>query len=274
MLDNEAMSETRSVRTVLVTGGSSGIGAAAVRLFAHRGDIVWFTYHQGKDRAEGLAEELAEAPGGKPREFFLDQGDFDSVQGLLAMLPGEVDVLVNNAGLGTATVELNGVDSTHGQDELFAQVNCLGPLWLTQHLLPGMVARGYGKILMMSSVGGGIAAFPGFRDADGMSKAAIAFLARKLAAELSHQPVDVFCVCPGAVDTPMFRRSTLDPLPDEAVTALLAGLPQGRLISPEEVAELLWWLTTDAASILHGAVLDASMGLGVHPGLITAGQSA
>ncbi|WDN57370.1 SDR family NAD(P)-dependent oxidoreductase [Streptomyces clavuligerus] len=258
-----------SARTVLITGGSSGIGAAAVRAFAERGDQVWFTYHRGARRAGELVRELALAEGGRPHALPFDQGDWDSLKELLKALPQTVDVLVNNAALGTATVEQAGATSRHMEDELFTRVNCLGPLWLTRHLLPGMVKRGYGKILTVSSVGGGIAAFPGFRDADGMSKAAVAFLTRQWAAELSHEPVEVFCVCPGAVDSPMFRQSTLDPLSPADAAELVTRLPRGRLIRAEEIAEVLWWLTTAAAVPLHGAVIDASMGLGVRPGLIT-----
>ncbi len=102
-----------------------------------------------------------------------------------------------------------------------------------------------------------------------MSKAALAYLTRHLAAELVHQPISVFAVCPGAVDTTMFQESTLIPLPAQQRLAFTARLPQGRLIEPIEIAELTWWLATGDARVLHGAVIDASMGLGVHPGLIT-----
>ncbi|MFH7362392.1 SDR family oxidoreductase [Pseudomonas syringae pv. tagetis] len=256
-------------RNVLITGGSSGIGAAAVRTFVSRGDQVWFTYHRGEDRAHELINSLASHAHYPPQALPFDQGSWDSVLQLVEALPADIDILVNNAALGTKTVELSGLDEWHRQDELFTKVNCLGPLWLTQQLLPGMLKRGYGKILMLSSVDGGIAAFPGFRDADGMTKAAIAFLTRQWAAELIHEPVEVFCVCPGAVDTPMFRQSTLDPLSTVAADELIARLPKGRLIGPDEISEVLWWLTTEAAIIMHGAVIDASMGLGVHPGCIT-----
>ncbi|MGO4744484.1 SDR family oxidoreductase [Serratia quinivorans] len=261
--------ETKMSRTVLITGGSSGIGAAAVRTFALRGDRVWFTYHQGEQRALELIDSLAPNVAIAPRAVPFDQSRWESLQQLMGLLPPQIDILINNAALGTKTVELAGIEERHRQDELFTQVNCLGPLWLTKELLPGMLQRGYGKILMLSSVDGGIAAFPGFRDTDGMSKAAIAFLTRQWAAELSHAPVEVFCVCPGAVDTPMFRQSTLDSLSPASANELIARLPRGRLIRPDEVAEVLWWLTTPAAVIMHGAVIDASMGLGVHPGCVT-----
>jgi len=114
-----------------------------------------------------------------------------------------------------------------------------------------------------------VSAYPGFHIADGMSKAAVAYLTRHLAAELVHRPVGVFAICPGAVATPMLEESTLAPLPAPRRRELEARLPQGRLIQPAEIAELVWWLATGPAQVLHGAVIDASLGLGVHPGLLT-----
>jgi NAD(P)-dependent dehydrogenase (short-subunit alcohol dehydrogenase family) len=131
-----------------------------------------------------------------------------------------------------------------------------------------MLDRGSGKIILLSSVGGGITQFPGFNYADGMSKAAIAFLGRTLGADLAQSGVEVFTICPGATDTPMFNASTLDGLSNEARNQVISALPKLRLIDPREIAELGYFLTTDAGKVLHGAVLDASMGLGVNPGLL------
>jgi NAD(P)-dependent dehydrogenase (short-subunit alcohol dehydrogenase family) len=145
------------------------------------------------------------------------------------------------------------------------QVNAIGTLWLTESIVPSMRQRGHGTIVIVSSVGGGITQFAGFRLADGMSKAALAHLGRQLAAELAREPIDVFTVCPGATDTPMFRASSLDHLSDDARAALIDALPGRRLIEPGEIAELIFFLCTPAARILRGAVIDASLGLGVHP---------
>jgi NAD(P)-dependent dehydrogenase (short-subunit alcohol dehydrogenase family) len=189
-------------------------------------------------------------------------------------LPGPVDVLVNNAAIGSRTVEHQVAGSDMERTAAFLRINAVGPLWLTQQVLPSMIERGYGKIINIASVGGGIAAFPGFHVADGMSKAALAYLTRHLAAELAHQPVDVFAVCPGAVQTPMLEASTLSGLSAPERRALAARLPGGRLLCPDEVAAVVWWLTGPEAALLHGAVIDASMGLGVHPGLLCGpGQS-
>lgn len=262
-----------SPRNVLVTGGSNGIGRATVLRFAAAGHRVWFTYLAGRDRAEALLVELRERGVADARAFEFSQGDWRSHQELLAGLPGPVDILVNNCAVGSSTVERYVDGPTHMRDQAFLRINSVGPLWLFRELLPGMLERGYGKVIHISSVGGGVTQFPGFQVADGMSKAALAYLTRHTAAELVHAPVDIFAVCPGAVDTDMFQQSTLAELAPQQRRVLTARLPGGRLIRPEEIADLVWWLCGDAARVLHGAVLDASMGLGGHPGLLTGGPS-
>ncbi len=259
-------------RNVLITGGSSGIGRATVNRFVRAGDRVWFTYHLGRQRAEAVVSEFVGNGRTPPAAFAFNQGDWLSHQQLLAALPGPVDVLINNAAVGTKTVERYAPGGYHQQDEAFFQVNNVGPLWLVRQLLPGMIERGYGKIVNISSVGGGVAQFPSFHVADGMSKAALAYLTRHVAADLVHAPVDVFAVCPGAVETSMLEASTLGELSDDRRRAFVARLPKGRLLRPEEIANLVWWLCGDDARALHGAVIDASMGLGVHPGLVTGDQ--
>ncbi|KPM56668.1 oxidoreductase [Frankia sp. R43] len=254
-------------RNVLVTGGSSGVGLATVTRFARAGDNVWFTYHSRRDAAESITKDLC-AAGVEVRAFEFRQGERDSHDSLLAALPGPVDVLVNNAAVGTRSIDRYVADPLD-RDEAFLRINSIGPLWLIRRVLPGMLERGRGKIINISSVGGGLAQFPGFDIVDGMSKAALTYLTRHLAAQTAHSPVDVMAVCPGAVDTPMLRESTLDGLSPRARLDLEASLPKGRLIQPEEIAELVWWLCADGSGVLHGAVVDASMGLGVHPGLLT-----
>ncbi|MFJ5305302.1 SDR family NAD(P)-dependent oxidoreductase [Streptomyces sp. NPDC088350] len=263
-----ATRNAQNIRNVLITGGSAGIGRACVRRFARGGDHVWFTYHSGRERAARLVAELADSCRHPARAFEFRQGEWADHERLVAELPGPVDVLVNNAAVGSKTVERYVPGPGHAQDAAFLQINAVGPLWLSEQLLPGMRARGRGTIVNIASVGGGVAQFPGFRIADGMSKAALAYLTRHLAAELVHDPVDVVAVCPGAVETPMFEASTLAGLTPPERAALRATLPRGRLIHPDEIADLVWRLTGPDAGLLHGAVIDASMGLGVRPGLL------
>lgn len=263
------MPQCESVRmenktTVLITGGTSGIGEAMVRRFHKRGYSVWFTYRSGAEKAAGLIKELG---GDDIRAFELDLSVPDSHRKLIGNLPGTPDILINNAGLGTATVKRI-TDNPDEQDRLLIQVNATGTLLLTRTVLDGMRSRNSGRILLISSVGGGINVFPGFSFADGMSKAALTFFGRQLAAELIQTGIRVFTVCPGATNTPMFASSTLDHLDESERMELISGLPGGRLIEPDEIAELALFLAGGASDILHGAVIDASLGLGVNPGVL------
>lgn len=252
------------LKKVLVTGGTSGIGREFVDVFAKNGFEVWFTY---VSEGEKPAEVTGSYPEGSVSGFKLNLADYASVESLASEIPSTPDVLIHNAGLGSKTVEKVSI-TPQGQAEALIKVNAIGTLWLNNLLMPKMLERGSGKIILLSSVGGGVTQFPGFNYADGMSKAAIAFLGRTLGADLAQTGVDVFTICPGATNTPMFQASTLNHLGDEEQKKVIASLPKFRLIDPREIAELGYFLTTDAGKLLHGAVLDASMGLGVNPGLL------
>ena len=182
-----------------------------------------------------------------------------------------IDILVNNAAVGSATVAAF-ADQAGAQDSAMLTINADGALKICQAFLGAMRDRIGSlplKIINFSSVGGGIAIFPGFRLSDGMSKAAVAFMTRQLAAELTDVMIDVFAVCPGATNTPMFQASTLDRMNAAETAAFTAHLPKQRLIAPAEIANIVVFLASGYSTPLHGAVLDASMGLGVRPGLMT-----
>lgn len=254
-------------RTVLITGGSSGIGAAMVREFATHDYRVWFTYHEGQDRARELVAALR---GAEVVPFHLELGNRASHQKFVSTLPGPVDILVNNAGLGSKTVERVSSE-IHEQDAALLMVNAVGALWLTRDLLPGMEERQFGKVILVSSVGGGVTVFPTFHLADGMSKAALAYMGRHLQGQYARAPIDVFVVCPGATETPMFEASTLSQFDEAARARFIDSLPGRRLIDPAEIARLAVWLCTEEARVLRGAVLDASLGLGATPGALRRG---
>lgn len=123
--------------------------------------------------------------------------------------------------------------------------------------------------LEISSVGGGIACFPKFTLSDGMSKCAVAYLAKQLAAESTHTLIDVFCISPGAIETPMFYSSTLKNMSPEERKAFDAAQAKKRLIQPSEIAFWLGELLRDESTLFHGANIDATMGLGTRPGIQT-----
>ena len=254
-------------RVALVTGGSGGIGRASVARLAAYGATVALTYVEG---VEDPSRVLAAFPDLPVTAHALDLRDAGSIRRCVADVArrhGRIDILVNNAAVGSATVAAVS-DDPETQDSLMMAINADGTLKMCQAFLalPGGSGR---KLINISSVGGGITAFPGFRLSDGMSKAAVAFLTRQLAVETVHSDVDVFAICPGATDTPMFQASTLSKHSPESLVNFLASLPKGRLINPDEIAGLVHFLAGPSSRVLHGAVLDASMGLGVRPGLMS-----
>jgi NAD(P)-dependent dehydrogenase (short-subunit alcohol dehydrogenase family) len=264
---------TLAGKTALITGGLGGIGRETARLFHAEGATVAISVLPGADAPGALAEMERACPG--LVAVLLDLRDAASITACLAEADarlGGIDILVNNAAVGSATVA-GLADGAGPQDSAMLAINADGTLKMCQGFLaqaatdPDRVR----KLINLSSVGGGIAAFPGFCLSDGMSKAAIAHLTRQLAAECVHGTVDVFAVCPGATDTPMFEASTLASLSPSGRAAFLDRLPKRRLIGPDEVARLILFLASDVSTLLHGAVIDASMGLGVRPGLLTDG---
>jgi len=275
-------------QVAIVTGALGGIGRATVRRLLQDGWAVAASYAQGvetPEQAMALKAELGED--GEDGEFGdrislhpLNLAHSASIRAFFTEVLaawGRLDALVNNAAVGTATVADYASDSIQ-QDELLLHINAAGTLTLTQ-LFVAQMRRQWGdlalaeppaaKLVSISSVGGGVATFPFFRLADGMSKAAVAFMTRQIAAEHVHTPLDVFAICPGATNTGMFQASTLNAMSDAERAAFVARLPKQRLIEPPEIAELIAFLLTPHSRVLHGAVLDASMGLGGWPGLMT-----
>ncbi len=261
-------------RVALVTGGYGGIGRAAVRALLAHGANVAFTYIGGRESGETATQQVADAAGrlsAHPLDLLDPTAIGPCLDAVIARW-GRIDILLNNAAVGSATVAAVAAEPG-AQDTAMLAINADGALKVCQAYLERMRPRAQPntplKIINMSSVGGGIAIFPGFRLSDGMSKAAVAFMTRQLAAELTGEPIDVFALCPGATNTPMFQASTLNTMTPEQRAEFTAALPKHRLIEPEEIANLIVFLASSCSTPLHGAVLDASMGLGVRPGLMS-----
>lgn len=250
------------MKTALITGATRGIGRAILEKYLNEGITVIGTYNA----SDKIARELIEKYGQDKLSFFqFNQGEPESHKALLESLPERIDILVNNAGLGSKTVEKVSSNKFE-QDLALLKVNSLGPLWLCEEIIPRMTQGG--KVINISSVGGGIFHFPGFRLADGMSKAAVTFLTKQMAAENVYTNIDIFAICPGATETDMFNASTLQHLSENERKSLVENLPKKSLINPKEIAELSYFLTKAESKILHGAILDSSQGLGVNPGVL------
>lgn len=240
-------------RTAVVTGSTSGIGAATAHALASRGARVVVT---GRDpgRGAGVVSEITAAGG----SAVFVAGDLAAPPHELralaaawtAALDGRVDVLVHNAALCPAvdTVTLSDADL-----EATLAVNVRAPHVLTAALAPAMAARGSGSVVVigswMATVGH---AFVGLYSA---TKAAEAQLARSWAAEFGPSGVRVNTVAPGATRTPINDDSA------DVVTRMTSGTPAGRPGRPEEVAAAVAWVVSDDASYLHGALIPVDGGI-------------
>ena len=218
-------------KRALVTGAGSGIGAAVARLLEAEGADVVAADIAGTDVRLDVRDEAA-----------------------VAAVARDIDVLVNVAGVGATT---NAPDTPlEVWEEVFA-VNARGTFLCCKHAIPAMIARGGGAIVNIASV----AAVVGLRNraAYCASKGAVVALTRALAVDHVNDGIRDNAVCPGTVDTPWVRR-----LVDEAgesLDELTARQPLGRLGTPEEIAEAVAYLASDAASFVTGSVFVIDGGL-------------
>lgn len=210
---------------VLITGGSRGIGAAAVRRFAAAGCRVSFCYEKNSEAAHALAAETgAEA-------FRCDVSDEEAVRAMVAALP-PVDILINNAGI--SHVGLISEITPQEWDRLFA-VNVRGIYHTVRAVLPGMLAAQYGCILNVSSMWGQVGA--SCEAAYSATKGAVDALTKALAKELGPSGIRVNALSPGLIDTDMNRG-----LSEQTISELAEETPLGRAGTAAEAAEALWML--------------------------------
>ncbi|WP_419940397.1 SDR family NAD(P)-dependent oxidoreductase [Candidatus Palauibacter sp.] len=247
-------------RGALMTGGGRGIGAAAARALADRGVRIVVSA-RGTDEIEAVAAELR-ARGTEAWAVTCDVSEPADVAALCREAAGRlgtVDILVNNAGVASsASVTRLALEEW---TRLWT-VNATGAFLAMQGVLPGMIERGWGRIVNVASV----AALRGARYIGGYaaSKHALLGLTRSAAAEVAASGVTVNAVCPGYVDTPMtdatianiVRRTGMEET--AALDAVLATTPQRRLIAPEEVAAAVAFLCEETARSINGqtVVLD------------------
>lgn len=243
-------------KVAVVTGGTSGIGAAVSKLLAEAGaKVAVLSEVPQADLDKAVAEgTLAHATQ-------VDIADADAVaaavKGIEAAL-GPVTLLVNNAAIWAP----NPVpESPLSLFDRHIDVNLKGSFYVTQAVLPAMIEAGGGAIVFIGSVSG--TAGRAGDSAYSASKAAVAMLSRTLAAELGPKRIRINCVCPGAVATPL-TANLRTPEGEQAIAALMDGHPSPRrkfFMDPEQIAQLVCFLLDDRSSAVHGAVIPADEGL-------------
>ena len=227
--------------TVVVTGGSRGIGAEAVRQFADRGDRVYFIYEKDGEKAAAVAAQTGATP------ICCDVADGQAVRAAFANIPN-VDVLICNAGI-CHTGLINQI-SEDDWDRLFA-VNVKGIYHCVNAALPHMLKKQAGTIITVSSMWGQVGA--SCEAAYSATKGAVIALTKALAQELGPAGIRVNCVAPGVILTDMCANvapETLEELKDQT--------PVGRNGTPADVAQAMIYLAD--APFVTGQVLPVNGG--------------
>ncbi len=236
------------MQVTLITGGSRGIGEALVRAHTARGDQVVFTYLSSEDRAKALAVQTG------AMAFRCDTRQEAEALLLAAQvqrLYRRVDTLICNAGTAHTGL-LQDMALTEWED-LFA-VHVRGAFLMARAFLPGMIARGSGNILLMSSMWGQVGA--SCEVAYSACKAALIGMGKALAKEVAPSGIRVNCLAPGAIDTDMLSAYS-----QEAKQALADQTPLQRLGTAEDVAQAALFLSSPAASFITGQVLGVNGGM-------------
>ena len=238
-------------RTALVTGASRGIGAATARALDHAGARVALAARDG-DALAAVAADLAH----DPVTLLADLAEVEApgTLGLAALdALGSIDILVNNAA---TAARLPTVDLDAALIDAMYAVNVRAPLLLISTLLPSMIERGSGSIINLSSVSG-VVGTPR-RAAYAATKGAIDAATRSLAMELGPHGIRVNSIAPGVVDTALWEKNKAIP---GVVEAIDAQTPLRRWSQPDDIADVVVFLASDAARFITGETISADGGM-------------
>lgn len=251
-------------RVALVTGASSGLGRAIARRLSVNFDIAAVSRsHQDESETSPVSNCRTSWHRG-------DLRDADNIPNLVNGVMdthGRIDILVNCAGVS------GGGRTTQQSDALWQEmmvVNLLGPMRLTRDCLrlSGMQERKWGRIINIASTGGKQGVLWGA--AYSASKHGLVGFTKSLALELASAGITVNAVCPGFVETPMAEQvraryaAIWEVSSEEAKKRIIQRIPLGRYVAPEEVADLVAFLTTPSADAIVGQALNICGGLGTY----------
>ena len=234
-----------SGRVALVTGGGSGIGAAVAERLRAEGAAV-----ASLDLAPGASDGVLALAGDVSRSADVEAAVAQAEREL-----GPLDVLVCSAGVPGDSLPT--VDVSDEEWRRVLGINADGVFFCNRAVLPGMVERGYGRIVNVASIAG--------KEGNPMaaaysaSKAAVIALTKAVGKDVARSGVLVNCVAPAVIDTPILEQIT-----QEHIDYMVERIPMGRLGRPEEVAALVCWLASEDCSFSTGATYDVSGGRAVY----------
>ncbi len=232
-------------RVALVTGGASGIGAATA----------------GRMLAEGALVASLDVGGAPPEGVLALAADVTDSARIAAAVArteaelGPIDILVCSAGIPGAS--LSTVDVTDEEWRRVMSIDADGVFFCNRAVLPGMVERGYGRIVNVASIAG--------KEGNPMAaaysaaKAAVIAMTKSIGKDVARTGVLVNCIAPAVIETPILAGMS-----DEHVEYMVERIPLGRMGSPDEVAALACWLASEECSFSTGATFDISGGRAVY----------
>lgn len=241
-------------RTIVVTGGSRGIGRAVCAALSGPGATVYFTYvTQDETAFLSAGKDIVEA-GGVPRAIFADVSRPDDVAALFHQIgqeTGRVDVLVNNAGIARDGLLLRMKDQDW--DDVI-RVNVSGAFYCTRGAAKFMVKQRRGRIINITSIAG-VAGNPGQANY-AAAKAGLIGLTKTAARELASREVTVNAIAPGFIKTRMTEG-----MPEKQIAGILSQIPLGRAGEPRDVAAVAAFLASSAAAYITGQVIHVNGGM-------------
>jgi 3-oxoacyl-[acyl-carrier protein] reductase len=242
-------------KTALVTGASSGIGAATAILFADLGAKVAIGYHRNKEGAQKVCAQI-NASGGTAIAIQADVRQTDGIESLVNAVTNElgpIDILVNNAGSLVSRQRILEISETNW-DEIF-NLNLKSVMLCTQAVVPSMIERKTGAIINIVSIAGRTGGGPG-AIAYSAAKGGLISFTKGLAKELAPHGIRVNAVSPGVIDTP-FHEVFSTP---EMMKSFVATIPLGRVGTSMECANVIAFLASDASSYVVGETIEVNGG--------------
>jgi 3-oxoacyl-[acyl-carrier protein] reductase len=242
------------MKTAFITGAGGGIGSALVEKFISKGFFVIGQYNSNESGINKIRDELEKI--GKVEYFHAVKCDFRNSDEVIKMTESvlksfpHIDVLINNAGVGL--YKLITFVTEEEWDDIFA-VNIKSAHLITQRVLKGMIDKKYGKIVNVASVWGKVGA--SMEVAYSASKSALIGYTKALAKEVAPSGVNVNCVCPGVIDTPINAH-----LSKEDMKALEEETPLGRIGDKKDVAELVYFLSDKKSDFITGQIITCDGG--------------
>lgn len=239
-------------KTVIVTGGSRGIGAAICALLASEGWSVAVVYRASKEKAQALADKIKQS-GGRAEAFCADVADSASVKAMVKAVTavfGEPYALVNNAGVAGQALF---TDITDEMWQRMINTDLSGAFYCSREVLPAMIREKQGRIVNIASMWGEVGASMEVHYS--AAKAGVIGLTKALAKEVGPSGITVNAVSPGVIMTDMmssFSEADIASLKDET--------PLEKLGAPEDVAKAVSFLLSDNASFITGQVLSVNGG--------------